>query len=43
MFSWLLAAIGVAVVIVVVLSLAGAIYPAWKAGRMLPVEAMRRT
>ena len=42
MIAWLLGAVGVTVVTVVLLSAAGAIYPAWKASRMLPVAAMRR-
>ena len=43
MISWMLMAIGAAVLIVMALSLVGAIYPAQKASKMLPVEAMRRT
>ena len=42
MIACLLGAVGVTVVTVVMLSAAGAIYPAWKASRMLPVAAMRR-
>jgi predicted lysophospholipase L1 biosynthesis ABC-type transport system permease subunit len=34
-------AFGVSVLVVVALSFAGALYPAWKASRMMPIEAMR--
>lgn len=37
----LAAAVGVTFLVVVVLSFAGAAYPAWQASRMLPIEAMR--
>jgi predicted lysophospholipase L1 biosynthesis ABC-type transport system permease subunit len=40
-FGFILGAVGITFVVVVILSFIGAAYPAWKASRMLPVEAMR--